>query len=178
MSVVTCPTCGKRSKIPEGAAGRRVKCPGCGGAFAAGRPPVVAQVVGEAQEAKPSGEDPRRKAAKWLLLGLAVVVALSCGIENLFFTDRSGKYGNRLDAEEQALVYLKRKLTFPEEADVRANDPKRVEGSTWVVGGTVVAKNAFGVRTRYRWLVTLEYEHGPGEGTWREVDTSLWEDRE
>jgi len=63
MSVfLTCPTCGSRSKAPDGAAGRRVKCPKCGAILQVGNPAGTSlPPVRQPDSARAEGQPERRE---------------------------------------------------------------------------------------------------------------------
>ena len=79
-------------------------------------------------------------------------------------------------AQEMAEKMIRRKVNFPAEANVtvlRYLAPSKLDGE-WKVVGRLTAKNAFGVQRQYNWTMTIQRSQ---EAVWKEVDSTLDEDR-
>ncbi|MCE9564025.1 MAG: hypothetical protein K8U57_18435 [Planctomycetes bacterium] len=80
------------------------------------------------------------------------------------------RYGDEVEATSAAQIFVKRNVTFPDEAKFGSAGrlaTQKGDGS-WIVLGQVTSKNAFGVKSTYKYaaaLVRLE------NGNWREIET-------
>jgi hypothetical protein len=87
--------------------------------------------------------------------------------------------GDYSDASEIAEKAVKRKLKFPEEARITTDKYLLGDDGVWVFQGTVIAKNAFGVKSKYKWTAAIKRERDAAEPNtfeWKEVACSLVED--
>lgn len=88
------------------------------------------------------------------------------------------RWGGPSEASQQAREFVKKGIAFPAEARFHllpTHDPpeeKRADGS-WTVWGGVTTKNAFGVKSKFHWKVTLIREEN---GAWRPLDIQMEED--
>jgi|GEM_PF-6635584 len=79
------------------------------------------------------------------------------------------RYGDSSDATLAAQIFVKRQLAFPAEAKFGFldRDTAQNKDGSWKVSGVVTSKNAFGVKVKFRFQVTVVKQEN---GDWREVE--------
>ena len=79
------------------------------------------------------------------------------------------RYGGESEATTAAQMLVKQNLAFPTEAkfSILGRDTKQNADKSWKVSGEVTSKNAFGVKVKFRFQVTVLRQEN---GDWREVE--------
>lgn len=79
------------------------------------------------------------------------------------------RYGGESEATTAAQMFVKQNLAFPAEAkfSILGRDTKQNADKSWKVSGEVTSKNAFGVKVKFRFQVTVMRQEN---GDWREVE--------
>jgi hypothetical protein len=86
--------------------------------------------------------------------------------------EKRKRYGGSAEATTAAQMLVKRQLAFPEEArfSILGRDTLQSEDGSWKVSGEVASKNAFGVKVKFRFQVTVLRL---ATGDWQEVEPVL-----
>jgi hypothetical protein len=103
-----------------------------------------------------------------------ISIILFCGF--LWNSTKEGRslMDEKSDASLTAQVFVKRQLSFPEEANFHFGwESQRYDDGSWIVTGDVTAKNAFGMRSKGKYRVHL-IKHG---NQWQALDVQLTEDK-
>ena len=85
--------------------------------------------------------------------------------------------GSQEQAIKMAKSMVKRKVNFPAEASITVLTDKLLDDGTWVITGTITAKNAFGVKSEYVWGIVLKREREGESYEWKELDSEFREDK-
>jgi len=192
-----CPACHVPVSVPPESVGHFIECPKCRFAFAALKEDTAA--TEQVEYARPIGPmAPSRKRPTVAQVIIAIGVFASLPIIIISFRDsaehskqrreerrlqREDKelYGDKYEAVRMAQFFVKRRLRFPEEAGfqgceakpIDAADDAPVPGRSWLFAGSVITKNAFGVKARFAFVGSIhKTSSSPGSGAWVQVVTT------
>jgi uncharacterized protein YbaR (Trm112 family) len=170
-----CPSCQKKIKAPDDAAGKKVKCPACQAVFVVSQPvPVVLptqyppyQQASFEPRQQPQPPAKKRSVLVYILIALAIVPICCCGVVSVFLsqikvpertpeqvaqTDKVSQWRkNAITMRRHVQEVVTKALKSPKNAEFNLEDMRTTEVGNdivYFVSGYVDSQNGFGAMIR------------------------------